>query len=1354
MADYSDTSHNLSLIQVGQIPAPKFIITDDQLQAIIKQCLMMVPEGVQRLDIGIRHHAWAYPLVDLLRDVATRVSELHLYGLADEALPPIEDVYVHDETDTVGGLDEWFFLIHADAWSWVFVAQPTKQAGVLACTLTSQPAVLDALSNKLGNAHKPELMAQMHYDNMAQLLTQMAAYVRSARVFTTLPEDVSMPLGLAWVLETRAEDRWELVPRALTGIIKGSRMTTYYVHSDAQQFIPVLSSGQDMVATSFAEKPTLDRVLQIRALAQSQNDQYYITALPIQREAAVWGVVEINHVQPLTSLQMTQLHLMVSIIAQGIERYQLEDEMSLDLPTSDERRVTSEMQAIDASGQLEPVTNLDYVSDSSDDGDGWLEAEYASVDAEAVYWPEIEEFERAGDASGDERPQFEDDLLPDEIAEPVVEAAEKSEVPLALAQWSDAEWADSPTSLEVDTGEVTLAPADWGDVGESVADDASVLTSVPIPEIEPLASADWGDEPNIETIGLPVTSRLDPSVLDEYQPDQFDTVAAEAKSIQADLADDGTDVPAFPAVEWPELDDLYVIDQDRSYSETMPETAPEEIAVSQLEMPFDESNLIEVQPLQEEALTAASYDIPKPLADINIFSELDMVPMAETEGTFGSDVEAGFDLTPPLDFKVFDSAADNRFDSAPQNEFGAIKELPDEIPAQFSVPELPTYDFAEDSQVVAASHDEVPSAIWDEVEADEMHILQNTGGSGTIQSSAIDFENDMASMVPDEQPNSEITQSGHHVISRYTFDDYETEVLHTIGATEMQSWGEPPNVGTHQASNDATPNSADSLSDFLGGMHIPSLEELTGEFPASMPPEDGNDISDEPLIDQAPMLDQDIFWDDQQTEVLEPITPQVMDDEQVTTSHLEIEQAGQIGIDLSEIEALMAEASDFMVGLGQTDAPSLEATAVTQIMPSIQPEHDEAWHLSSDEMLTMNLDDMLNALDLQTEDAPLVEDVIEVPSDTELDEDFLGQLETDLRNFNSEIYDVQALGLDELEAVAEASVPEMENEIDVPVDVEASVFALGETVDEEPISFEEIFGSEPDDTLSEVEEPISFEAIFGSEPDDTVFEDDAVVNAVDVEALAPEIDPILAASAEKAEDRLLDLDDLSVLPAAKQTHDPDNVALPPLVLMKDFRVFLSRVRERVQRVLPRQESQNRAQAHIANQLMGETDTALDILSDLTRVVNFDEIDQRRFDLTTVLKDVLNSKKKAFAERSIDIVLEPTNDLAVMEGDRTMMMQGLSKLFDGLSRLIVGEGDIEVVLDVASQEVQMLVTVRPTHSTPEQLQQAMRFFSDGVPKRNDLALAHLVVLHHEGTITAHIDSAIQTLTLTVQLALVE
>lgn len=231
--------------------------------------------------------------------------------------------------------------------------------------------------------------------------------------------------------------------------------------------------------------------------------------------------------------------------------------------------------------------------------------------------------------------------------------------------------------------------------------------------------------------------------------------------------------------------------------------------------------------------------------------------------------------------------------------------------------------------------------------------------------------------------------------------------------------------------------------------------------------------------------------------------------------------------------------------------------------------------------------------------------------------------------------------------------------------------------------------------------------------------------------------------------RLLDVDDLQKRPVA---HEPQPVKTPPAILLRDLRLFLSRIRSRMQRILPPDGGQNRAQAHLANQILSETETTLEILNELTRNINLDQVERKRFDVTTVLKDVLRSRQKSFAEKGLTLDWEPTNDLAVIEGNRDVFTYGLTKLFDGLAAFIVQRGQVWVRLETNPDQATMTIRLIPVHMKPDQLERALRFFHDGVPEQSDLAIAQLVITQHSGTLHTQLQPKSDRLELSIQLEL--
>lgn len=200
--------------------------------------------------------------------------------------------------------------------------------------------------------------------------------------------------------------------------------------------------------------------------------------------------------------------------------------------------------------------------------------------------------------------------------------------------------------------------------------------------------------------------------------------------------------------------------------------------------------------------------------------------------------------------------------------------------------------------------------------------------------------------------------------------------------------------------------------------------------------------------------------------------------------------------------------------------------------------------------------------------------------------------------------------------------------------------------------------------------------------------------------------------------------------------------------LRDLRLYITRMRERVSRFT----QSGAAPARLADQVVTESNTVIDILSDIALIAQIDVGKHIVPDLGALLQEALASLYQSAAQRQVVLQLAQVEPNLGVSGDHEALLRALYNVILSGVHMSVPQSTLIIALARREDAADIRVTFHSTGELASKLESFMHHFDQGVPRRSALALARTIVMHHRGALTTRVTDNGATTEITISLPL--
>lgn len=387
-------------------PKERFVISEARFvslaQTIIDVAERVVPPA--SIYVGSGYHSKATFILSRLARYSGRV---HLYGVQDIVLPAHRNVEIHALPE---GSENQRFAVVGDA-NWQIMLFGEGADNRIASFITQDRAIIDEVIQTLGITlpEEPFIFSQQH-ELTAQLLWQIASLFDDITPLAKGMDDLKMPLGFAWLLHKRQDDRWTLARRAIQNFFDVYAIDIFRLDVVSQSLAP-FDVGGDADAIPLHQDRILTRAVFANDILSGREGRDYVTVVPLVQYEQVWGVIEIRRGSPLQQSELEQVSLLCELIRLALVEFDVP--LLADRNTAPPRALPAEPIDLENQAWEPPSLHIDtpapreQANDEQPDDQDELLFDFdlpqsllnfdtiVPAGDETDFWPDLSDFERA-----------------------------------------------------------------------------------------------------------------------------------------------------------------------------------------------------------------------------------------------------------------------------------------------------------------------------------------------------------------------------------------------------------------------------------------------------------------------------------------------------------------------------------------------------------------------------------------------------------------------------------------------------------------------------------------------------------------------------------------------------------------------------------------------------------------------------------------------------------------------------------------------------------------------------------------------------------------------------------------------
>lgn len=412
----------LSLTEIIPDQHPTLDLSSAQLEQIMLLVLMIAKRVMPpcELHIGTGLLSMAGQQAALLHAQPHRV---HVYGVPDIDTSRWHHLHVNKINHRAPLSQERFIFLDTGTWRMGIFARQTDNHWQ---TVITQDAVLvQAIAAKLAAPVNPHPYLTWQHEHTADFLWQLTPLFDDMRNVATRFGPLAVSVGMTWLLAANTTFNPQMMVTVFKRISKVEAVALYQLDIIKQQLIPLASTGAADVVTLNQDNALTRAIFANQMMQTNPSPDLHIAALPMVVNNQLWGLLELQHHVPLPEQALSHHQLHVEIIRAAIQAQAIGDTTTPDeiaqpdhdpMPQSMpvEEDTPSFMDPSSASVLL-PISD-DTTSDTLPSSKPQSHAntgltlsasiptpttDYALPDytadsvENAVYWPELDEFEQA-----------------------------------------------------------------------------------------------------------------------------------------------------------------------------------------------------------------------------------------------------------------------------------------------------------------------------------------------------------------------------------------------------------------------------------------------------------------------------------------------------------------------------------------------------------------------------------------------------------------------------------------------------------------------------------------------------------------------------------------------------------------------------------------------------------------------------------------------------------------------------------------------------------------------------------------------------------------------------------------------
>jgi|GEM_PF-4846664 len=399
---------NGSIADSIQLPDKRFTLNRDEFKLLIGDVIDILRRMMTATKVYVGAGALSES-ANLVQSITQSSTKVVVYAYPDGTSISQSNVEVFELDANAPFAKDTFILVQAYTWQLLLLGVPTDTPNELSCIISQDENLISDISHAISVdfvSAVPNRIIQQELT--ALLLWRVAARFNNITPIASTLGQLAIPMGLAWLLIHRRDNRWQLAERALLSIVKAEKVTIYeldvaqagLIHRDTEQHPPISLASNNVVA----------RAALANQVITGEEDGLSLAALPALQGEHVWGVVALTTKTPFDDAHIEQLGLLVEIIKLALDE-EIPEPQAPKLNAQTESLISEVAEASNAADliieepkvtppapsttRIRPVAEVIPVAAPAPDPHWTI----ANQQEEDIYWPELDEFEQASSSA-------------------------------------------------------------------------------------------------------------------------------------------------------------------------------------------------------------------------------------------------------------------------------------------------------------------------------------------------------------------------------------------------------------------------------------------------------------------------------------------------------------------------------------------------------------------------------------------------------------------------------------------------------------------------------------------------------------------------------------------------------------------------------------------------------------------------------------------------------------------------------------------------------------------------------------------------------------------------------------------